>query len=726
MKKAITWILIVIAGLIGLIVTTIVSLSLIIDPNDHKENISKLVHDQTGRELSIPGDIKLQLSPRLDVAFSLGEISLASSSDFPGTPFASSKLAEINLALWPLLTKKQLQINNITLENVQLNLIRNNAGKTNWEDLTTGTEKEKTTQPEKIETKKPVQPPEKKLMAIDVESVKITDINVQYLDQQSGKTLSLKNFNLKLGHLKEGQRFPVKADFILSLDDKKQQPLTAAIETQGDLTLFLSKQQFILDGFNLKGLFQGEMFPSSKLELTLFTDAEIHAREEKIILKKFVVKQGELTAETALSLTGFKTPSIEGTFNVPAYSPKAHLEQMGLPLPQFSNPQALDRLSASLGFSLNGNRLEIKDMKVEVDDTRVSATVSINNLQQPAYELLMHIDRMDLDRYAVNKTDKTQKDTPGVPEQKRRQQPQKNQLILPVHLLRNLIFSADIKVNTFKAAKLNMSDIALKADGKDGLIRLQPLAAKLYDGTLTVTGEIDARKDVPEMQLKKVLHGVQLGPMFVDMSGKEEFSGRADIQADVFTRGMNKDELTRNSNGKVKLSVADGRIARLKILHTIRLAKALLDKKVMAPELTAQPTGFATLTASGILTNGVFKNDDLLAESDLMKVTGKGSVDLVNEQINYLLTVYLTDRIERDQETGLVELGNTPIPYRIKGSFTELEQSAAVQELVKAKAKELLLDELQKHLDTGADKEGTPETDAGSLIKKGLKGLFGN
>ena len=111
-----------------------------------------------------------------------------------------------------------------------------------------------------------------------------------------------------------------------------------------------------------------------------------------------------------------------------------------------------------------------------------------------------------------------------------------------------------------------------------------------------------------------------------------------------------------------------------------------------------------------------------------MKVTGKGSVDLVNEQINYLLTVYLTDRVERDQETGLVNLGNTPISYRIEGNFTELEQSAAMEELVKAKAEEFLLDTLQKQLDPGtdADKEKTPATDAGSLINKGLKGLFGN
>lgn len=727
MNKAIKWILIVIAGLIGMIVIALVSLPFLIDPNDYKEKISTLVHEQTGRELSIPGDIKLQVSPRMDVAFSLGEVSLASSKEFPDTTFASSKLAEIKLALWPLLTEKQIQVNTIVLQNVQLNLIRNKEGKTNWEDLATGSKSKKADQGKKSGEEKQSQPADKKLMTVDVGGVEITDINVQYLDQQAGKTMSLNKFNLKVGQLKEGHPFPVTADFALSIEDTKQQPLTATIETKGNLTLFISEQRFILDGFNLKGLFQGDLFPSSRLELALSADAEVDARKEKVLLKKFIVKQGDLTAETALSLTGFKTPSIEGTFNILEYSPKTHMEQLGLSLPPFSNPQALNRLAASLGFHLDGDRIDIQDMKVELDDTIINATASVNNLQKPAYELVMHIDQMDLDRYAVKKADKPQKGTAKAPEQTSPQQPQDSQPVVPVHLLRDLAFTADIKVDTFKAAKLNISDVALKADGKDGLIRLQPFAAKLYDGTLTVTGEIDARQDVPEMQLKKILQGVQLGPMSVDMTGREEISGRADIQVDVETKGIDKDELTRNSNGKVKMSLADGRIAKLKILQTIRMAKSLLDKKVMVTESAEQPTGFATLTASGTLTNGVFKNDDLLAESDLMKVTGKGRVDLVNERINYLLTVYLTDRIERDQESGLVDLGNTPIPYRIEGSFTKLEQSAAVEELVKAKAEEFLLDTLQKQLDPGTDtdKEKKPATDAGSLINKGLKGLFG-
>jgi hypothetical protein len=110
-----------------------------------------------------------------------------------------------------------------------------------------------------------------------------------------------------------------------------------------------------------------------------------------------------------------------------------------------------------------------------------------------------------------------------------------------------------------------------------------------------------------------------------------------------------------------------------------------------------------------------------------MKVTGKGQVDFVQEQIDYLLTIYLTDRVERDEATGLVELGKMAIPYRVKGSFTNIQQSAALEELFKAKAKELLFDTIQDKLgtDTDAGKE-EPPLGKDALIDKGLRGLFGN
>jgi AsmA protein len=266
-----------------------------------------------------------------------------------------------------------------------------------------------------------------------------------------------------------------------------------------------------------------------------------------------------------------------------------------------------------------------------------------------------------------------------------------------VELLRGLNFTADITVDKLKAAKMNMANIVLKASGQNGLIKLEPLTAQLYGGTINVTADLDSRPAVPAIRLAKVLEGVQLGPMLLDMTGKEEVKGRADIRADITTSGLTKKELTRNANGTMNLALADGEIAKLKIIDTIRTARTLIGSKDISAvpcssrrlrQTSGRPTAFAALTGSGVITNGVFHNNDLVAESELLKATGKGTVDLVNERIDYLLTIYLAKTIDRDQETGLVDLADTPIPYRVKGTFDNIEQSAALEEIVKSGGQE--------------------------------------
>lgn len=724
MNKIIRWVLMLIAGFLVLLAAVIVSLPFVVNPNDYKGKIIQLVQGRIKRDLTIPGDIKLHVSPRLNISFSLGQIQLASSSDFSDTPFASSKLAEIKLALWPLVTKKQLKVETLTLQGVQLNLIRDKEGRRNWQDLLSvkGNEKKGEAEGEKRKSG----PAEQEKISFDIGGMNIKDITVHYHDQQTGTSLSINQFNLKVGRIAENEPFPFTADWIARMDDGTQEALTAAIQTKGELTFNLSEQRFILEDFSLQGQCTGELFPAGKLEFALLADVDIDARAEKIVVKKIVATQGELTAETTFAITGFATPVIEGTLHIPNFSPKAQLKDLGVPLPDFSDPQVMDQLSMATDFKADEKHLEIRDLKVNFDDTVVHGSASINNFKKPAYVLLLDIDQIDLDRYRGKKTAKEPLAASASQQDEGKQKNSKERPILSVTILRNLLFNAKIKVDSCKAAKLKLTDLAIQADGRDGRIHLRTFSANLYDGTFAMSGEIDTGLEQPEIQVKKQLHGVQLGPLLFDMTGKQELSGRADIVAEVLTRGISQDELTRNANGTLTLSLADGKISKLHILKTIRQAKALLEQKNMPEESAAQPTGFATLTATGTMKNGKFSNNDLLAQSDLMKVIGKGTIDFVQEQIDYLLTVYLTDRIEREQGTGLVELGNTPIPYRVKGSFTHLEQSAALEELVKEHVQTLLLDELRKHVGDQPKNKEESDTKPESLLEQGLKGLFGN
>ena len=753
MSKPVKWLFGTVIVLVALIIIIPLCLPLFINPNDYKETIAQKVQEQTGRTLAIPGDIDLDFSLiGLNTVFKMGQVRLSSSKDFPETEFFSSNDVEIDLALWPLIKNKELKVNRIRLDGVSINLVKNEKGVSSWEDLAGGAQP----QPKAEQQEKPADKSGKGPVGIDIGEIQAQNINLSYTDNQVGRTVKLSGLNLDTGRIRQGHPFPFKADFELFLENSGQQPLSAKIDTKSNFTFFLTEQHFIVDGFNLKGLVKDSSLPTGEIDFEISADIDLALQKQIVDIRKISVRQGKMQVDTMLTIAGLSDPQINGSLRIPQFSPRNQAELFGINLP-VEDPQTLTKMSAEFDFSGNLAEIQVSKMNLNFDETTVNGKASVTNFLQPAYDLTLHINQLDLDRYTAGKKTEQIAETSTSPpaststSQAPPSQPQKNadQIIIPVEQLRKLIFNAEVNIDKLKAAKLNMTNMQFKANGRDGLIRVEPFATDFYDGNITVTADIDARPDTPVLHVINDLKSVELGPMFIDMTGKEEIKGRADIHADITSKGSTRNELNRNANGTMGLSLADGEIAKLKIIDTIRTAKALLGSKKKEeqqdagskdPSSEKQPTRqkvdsgrsttFANLTATGVITNGVFKNDDLHAESELMKVEGKGTVDIVNEQIDYLLTIYLAKSIDRNEETGLVDLADTPIPYRVKGSFDKIAQSAALEELIKSEAKKVLIKELEKQFGGDETKEGDPKKESSDstkdLLNKGLKSLFGN
>ncbi|GAB4345329.1 MAG: hypothetical protein Kow0089_22390 [Desulfobulbaceae bacterium] len=673
MGKALKWIITIVVALVVLFVIVLFSIPLFIDPNDYKDRISDTVREQTGRELAIPGDIRLSVSPSLKGVFSLGAVSLSSGSDFPGTDLLAGEQVEVSVSLWPLLRSRTLRINEIGLKGVRVNLVRTADGRANWESprgKPAPAKGEVETAPPSAEQQKKKPTP---LPGIDIGAVRIADINVTFDDRQAGRRVALTNFNLTTGRIAPGPAFPLEADFSLSIDDGSR-PLTAAARLKGNFSFTIEPLRFTMDDLSLQSDLSGLPVNVARVDLLLSAVAD-------------------LTAST----------------------------------------------------------VTVSRLRLQADETTMTGTAAITDLQKPAYQANLQIDRVDLDRLLPKKEgDTANRETAGASadpaaavsaspapgssaaEDTAAPAGAEDPIIIPAALLHSLTFDAELKVGELKASGLTMSDLLVKAAGKDGRIRLDPFSAALYQGKITVTGEIDASSDPVTMRLTKVLENVETGPLFIDLTGKEEVKGTADIRAEITTAGTTKKTLTRNLNGTVALKLVNGEIAKLRIIDTIRLAKRLYEAGKGEAQAAAtgssssgRPTAFADLSATGTITGGVIRNDDLKAASELMRVTGKGTVDLNTERIDYLLTVYLAKSMERDEEKDLVEMADTPIPYRVTGTFDKIEQSAALKEILKAGAVKLLSKELEKQL--GGGKEGEDSSSGtGELINKGLKKLFGN
>ncbi|MGH8258953.1 MAG: AsmA family protein, partial [Steroidobacteraceae bacterium] len=121
---------IIFACFIAAIIIAVITIRLIVNPNDYKGRIEQAVKTSTGRELSLPGDIKLSVFPW--IAVQLGPASLGNPPGFGSQPFASVRRASLRVRLLPLL-RKQLQVGRVEVDGLDLQLLKNAQGHGNWE-----------------------------------------------------------------------------------------------------------------------------------------------------------------------------------------------------------------------------------------------------------------------------------------------------------------------------------------------------------------------------------------------------------------------------------------------------------------------------------------------------------------------------------------------------------------------------------------------------------------
>ncbi len=133
MKTFLKIAVIVIGLLLVLIVVAAVVVPRVVDPNAHKDQIIALVERQTGRRLSIPGNIGISVFPWLGA--DVGAVELGNAAGFESPVFAKLEHVQVRVKILPLLSKR-VEADVVTIRGLTLNLEKAKDGRTNWDDLT--------------------------------------------------------------------------------------------------------------------------------------------------------------------------------------------------------------------------------------------------------------------------------------------------------------------------------------------------------------------------------------------------------------------------------------------------------------------------------------------------------------------------------------------------------------------------------------------------------------
>lgn len=673
--KLLKWLLGTVAVLVMIIGVGVAALVYLVDWNDFKDTIQNQVKKQTGRDLTITGDLSPSVFPWAGI--SIGEISLANAAEFGETPFASIDSADVKVKLLPLI-KREINVRTVQLKGLQLDLQREADGTTNWDDLltsTTTTTTEVRADNTDTQVTREVEGSTATIAALSVGGIEVLDANVSWKDAVSGTDALLSGFNLTTGAIELEKPFALKVDFSVASESLD---LNADVSGAGELMVDLDSQVYSVRGFSLTTDAKGGALPNGQLVATLGADVTAQLAENTVDVALLTLSTLGIEIEGALDVTNLDSePTITGQFASNEFSPRELFEKLGIEPPVTADEAVLGKAGFKLALAATPASAALNDLSITLDDTQFTGSASVPSLAGaiPPLRFDFAVDSIDLDRYLPPASEAPADDAPA----EETVATTGDEIIeLPVDMMRQLDIDGTFRVGDVKVSNLTTRDIVVPVKASGGKLALEGIQAQLYEGRFDGTASINVAGETPAFGVNMDLGGIKAEPLLADLLQKDSFlSGGGEVAADITTAGNTVNAIKAGLNGKFNTAFTDGSINGINIGYQIRRAKAALTGKTLPEEEGTVKTDFSSLAVSGLFTNGVMTSDDLDMRSPLLRLGGAGKVDLPGEMVDYTLTTLITGTAQGQGGADLEELKGVKLEIPVQGTFDELAANFA-------------------------------------------------
>jgi AsmA protein len=644
-------------GLIALLLIAVVAVWLLVNPNDYKDRVVRAVKTSTGRELALPGAIKLSVFPW--VALELGPASLGNPAGFPDDEFLSVEHVALRVKLLPLL-HKDLQIGRIEIDQLNLHLQKNAAGKGNWEDFGHHEPSGPGAQPA---ANSPVGS-----MFGSLAGITVTHSRVTY------NAFSVSDLNLDVGNVAQQSSLPLKLSFNL---DRGPQASPVSVTADLKITLDMAAKRYALNNLSITGAVKPRSgAPALPFQFTT-AQADLDLAAQTLRVPNMAAKYA--SAKMAGSLNGdqiLDKPALSGSVALEPVALRELTAQLGVTLPKTRDAKALARLGLKADYRYVDPSVQLQNLDAQLDDSHLRGTLTVTDIGTKASEFALNLDHLDIDRYRAPATV-----APLA-------QPAAQSAQLPASPLKALDIHGSLAIGGAKFSGLSISNVGITLQAKDGLIHLFPLKAGMYSGQYSGDITYDVRSAIPQLQLTQQLTGVDMAPLLKDYMQSQRLSGHGNATITLAGRGLDSDTLLKSLNGHIELNLADGAVEGADLAYEIGVAQALLKQQAIPAGTDTKRTKFDALKMSAAITNGVAKTDDLIAATSYLRINGQGTASLVSKALDLHLTATILKAPPGSANADLSQLTLAAIPVTISGTADSPKVRPDMQGLIKSQLKQ--------------------------------------
>jgi len=655
--KAIRLITVTLLLIIALLVAAATAVVTLIDPNDYKAQIRAAALEQAGVELDIAGEIGWSFYPWL--ALELNDVGVG----YPDKPsLGRLARAEVSVSL-PALLRGQLRMNRIVIDGLKLELVQSAKGN-NW---TADRVAAPPAQPP-LESTPPAdsgQPP-----ALEIEAIELRHGALTFTDQTSDSRIELRELDLTTGRVDLEQPIPLELSFALRQFVANQLQLSAEVKLDSDITLDLAQNHYRLDNLSatLK-LLEGAAVPAA-LEVTLAAAIDARIDEQRVAITQLRLEADPLRLTGEIDLRDFSQPELSGSLQSNQFNPKQLLARLGQNVPNTADANALTRAAfkATVGGAAGTVRLE--PLQLQLDDTTLDGSASLV-LDSGRIALELEGDALNADRYLPPATDSAAND-PGDTASAgstARGAGWPREEIISLQPLRALNLSANLDLGSLVVSGITLNQPGLSVSAAGGVVRLTRFSSGLFAGRIDATARLDARKPPLRLEVKAQSSEVQIGSLLQALADTDAVAGRFDATLELGMSGQSIHAWVNSLDGTARLSMNEGVIKGIDVAQSLCQGINDLSALWIDAAQVDKTTPFADLSASLGIRNGVVSNRDLKAQLDAIALTGRGSINLPQQTLEYRLGLTIEDNLFNQTCSVNDRLEGVEIPVSCKGSF---------------------------------------------------------
>jgi AsmA protein len=269
---------------------------------------------------------------------------------------------------------------------------------------------------------------------------------------------------------------------------------------------------------------------------------------------------------------------------------------------QVKGPQRSVDLAYTL--SMSGPPLAA-DLVAKLDGANLKAKIGLEDLAPLKAKFEFDAERLNLDRLFP-------------PEQRDARQNQ------PINLsaLKDKTVTGKASIGTLVYRHARLENVKAEINLAGGKLEVSPHSANLYGGTLA--GELSVDADGNKIHVKEALQNLEVGGLLRDVTQKDFVEGRGNLAFDLQSSGPTVLALRKALSGNARVSMKEGAIKGVNLAEAARKGGG------------AQKTEFTDLSATLKISKGLARNDDLKANSPLLRLSGAGNLDIGNNGIDYL------------------------------------------------------------------------------------------